>query len=812
MSEKKAVIMEKIKNMNKSYYFLVLIVLIFVVILCVNSCSNKKENPKTTNKVKITLTGDSVVEVAKNGTYSELGVVVKDSKGNDLSDEVIINDNNLDTSVPGEYTITYSIKVDDKTEKITRKVVVLPTTIEDDFYLSLEGKSLITLEVGNTYVEPGFIAYDKTDKDITSKVEVTNGVNTNKAGLYQISYVIKNSKGISITKYRLVKVIEYKTTLIVGGGNPHYVVKGTSFSDPGYYAFDTKDGNITNKVTKSGSVNTNTLGNYVIRYSVTNSRGKVENATREVIVIENTNTIGNLTFSLKGSESITLNYGDKYVEPGYTATDSKDGNITSKVKVTGSVNTNESGMYVLNYSVTNSTGITKSLIRIITVKDSEVSIPEDPDDMPIETLRIDAVPSTTGYVKDAVIVTVTGYGSNFSYLLLPDGTKINNKTTTFRAIENNTYTFNAVDKSGNQVSKTLTIKNIDKTVPIGSCVLDAYGTVTVIARDNDSGIKGMIYSNGKITSELMNETKYAFGSYIKTATVKIQDKAGNEKTISCNFDDKLEVHMLKVGRDEAIIIRSLDKTILIDGGSSTYGTTVKNYLNKLGVDTIDAMIGTHLHYNHIQAQATIANNFIVKKAYYDSNINNCKSKNVCVLDGYKGIKVTINALKNKNIPTEVLDVGETILIDSIQIKNYAPITKATYSNAGYPENVNSMNFIVTFGNTKFFFTGDHFSCTDIKKKFGAAEFKDIDVFNTPHHGEEGLSGCSSLIKTMNPYIVLTSNTRTQYPTSGNKSYFKNSKVKFYSTGTHGNVVVTSDGENLKVATKVNPSDYNRNVD
>ena len=58
--------------------------------------------------------------------------------------------------------------------------------------------------------------------------------------------------------------------------------------------------------------------------------------------------------TLNGKNIITLYQGQTYQEPGYKATDEKDGNITKKVKITGQVNTNKIGTYELIYTVTNS--------------------------------------------------------------------------------------------------------------------------------------------------------------------------------------------------------------------------------------------------------------------------------------------------------------------------------------------------------------------------------------------------------------------------------------------------------------------------
>lgn len=60
------------------------------------------------------------------------------------------------------------------------------------------------------------------------------------------------------------------------------------------------------------------------------------------------------SITLYGKNIITLYQGQNYKEPGYKATDPKDGDITKNVKIKGNVSTNKTGTYELIYSVTNS--------------------------------------------------------------------------------------------------------------------------------------------------------------------------------------------------------------------------------------------------------------------------------------------------------------------------------------------------------------------------------------------------------------------------------------------------------------------------
>lgn len=77
----------------------------------------------------------------------------------------------------------------------------------------------------------------------------------------------------------------------------------------------------------------------------------------------------NPVIALTGSSLITLTVGDTWTEPGYSASDTEDGNITSSVTVTGSVNTAVAGNYYLQYNVVDSRGeAALQKIRTVVVK------------------------------------------------------------------------------------------------------------------------------------------------------------------------------------------------------------------------------------------------------------------------------------------------------------------------------------------------------------------------------------------------------------------------------------------------------------
>ena len=74
------------------------------------------------------------------------------------------------------------------------------------------------------------------------------------------------------------------------------------------------------------------------------------------------------TITITGDAAITLNLGDSYTDAGATADDDKDGDLTSQITTTGTVNVNEVGVYEIVYTVEDEAGNSTSETRTVTVK------------------------------------------------------------------------------------------------------------------------------------------------------------------------------------------------------------------------------------------------------------------------------------------------------------------------------------------------------------------------------------------------------------------------------------------------------------
>ena len=153
------------------------------------------------------------------------------------------------------------------------------------------------------------------------------------------------------------------------------------------------------------------------------------------------------TIVLSGQTNMTISLGSVYVEPGYTATDDTDGDITDMVTITGTVDTNTLGTYTISYTVSDSSGNTATQTRTVTV------LPNTQPPAHVTGLRASSTSdSVTLTWDDPNDTSITGYKifwrlSTYQsqYMVLVNNTGSSDTSYTVQDLEPNTaYAFRVV--------------------------------------------------------------------------------------------------------------------------------------------------------------------------------------------------------------------------------------------------------------------------------------------------------------------------------------------------------------------------------
>jgi formylglycine-generating enzyme required for sulfatase activity len=139
---------------------------------------------------------------------------------------------------------------------------------------------------------------------------------------------------------------------------------GQAWAEPGAAGHDARDGNLTASITVTGTVDMNTTGTYVLTYSVADAAGNEANATRTVTVVDTTHPV----LTLLGDANMSQAKDSAWVDPGATASDSLDGNLTSSITITGTVDVNTTGVYTLTYSISDGASNEANATRTVNVR------------------------------------------------------------------------------------------------------------------------------------------------------------------------------------------------------------------------------------------------------------------------------------------------------------------------------------------------------------------------------------------------------------------------------------------------------------
>ena len=193
-----------------------------------------------------------------------------------------------------------------------------------------------------------------------------------------------------------------KPTITLTGPDPLNLLLDVIFQEPGFSASDLEDGDITADMLVTGTVDTSTIGAYVLHYNVTDSDGNAaEEKTRTVNVseppsqcadgvdnegdgamdfggenpdsgcssLEDDDENSQPVIEMIGLSLVSTTLGETYTDAGATANDEEDGDGLPVTDVTSDVDTNTPGTYHVHYNFTDSDGAAAAeVIRTVEVK------------------------------------------------------------------------------------------------------------------------------------------------------------------------------------------------------------------------------------------------------------------------------------------------------------------------------------------------------------------------------------------------------------------------------------------------------------
>ncbi len=303
----------------------------------------------------LVIIGDEIDYIAVGDTYSDAGAVASDAEDGDLTAAISV-DGVVDANTPGVYRLRYDVEDSEGRRSVTerRAIIVLDDNEQSGPVLVPYINAALGVPVGGTYLEPGYFAWEPIDGLITGTVVVAGSVDTSSPQVAYLHYSVQTARG-EAEFYRPIPVLDDRPQVYLRTpARSETVSIGTSYYyPPSASAYDLEDGDLTSEVVQSGTVQTSVVGTYLITYDVTDSDGLTGSMVYSVEVVSDGEAP---VLTLLGDAEIVIGEGELFEEPGATAIDDVDGDISGQIVVSGRVDTSIPATYVLRYDVRDAAG------------------------------------------------------------------------------------------------------------------------------------------------------------------------------------------------------------------------------------------------------------------------------------------------------------------------------------------------------------------------------------------------------------------------------------------------------------------------
>jgi len=252
-----------------------------------------------------------------------------------------------------------------------------------------------------------------------------------------------------------------------------------------------------------------------------------------------------------------------------------------------------------------------------------------------------------------------------------------------------------------------------------------------------------------------------------------------------NDSSSVTVHYIDVGQGDSIFIDTPNKDVLIDGGPTSAGSTVLDYLGNLSITHIHLMIATHPHTDHIGGLVPVLNS---STTVDEILINN---------QTYASVTYTnfMNLAQSHTIT--VAQRGQTfILTETANLTVFNPVQPLEFPSVN-DANDNSVVVKLQVGNTSFLFTGDAEADAE-QSMLDAGLDLQSDILKVGHHGSRTATTQPFLDSVAPSYAIISAGEDNPYGHPHEETIQKllAKEVTIYGTFNSGTIVALTDGTSI----------------
>jgi len=242
----------------------------------------------------------------------------------------------------------------------------------------------------------------------------------------------------------------------------------------------------------------------------------------------------------------------------------------------------------------------------------------------------------------------------------------------------------------------------------------------------------------------------------------------------------LKVHFIQSGYGDSILIQLPNqKNLLIDAGEKQFAQKIKKYLHRQGISKIDVAVISHPHKNHFGSFEELLKFFEI-----DLFITNQDK------EGEGGYRELIQRTTQKKIPIYSLSKTD-------KFPNICPDTNVILLNSSTPSltgNNGSLVLLLNYKNTSFLFSGDIEPSQQSQISFDGIPLNEKQCIQIPHHG--GPMTDDFVRRFQDPIYVISTGKNPWGSPKG--SDLKKLKGMLLRTDKHGDIVLESDGQEIKI--------------
>lgn len=245
-------------------------------------------------------------------------------------------------------------------------------------------------------------------------------------------------------------------------------------------------------------------------------------------------------------------------------------------------------------------------------------------------------------------------------------------------------------------------------------------------------------------------------------------------------EDMLYVRFFSAGKADAILLYTDESAVLIDAGLDGYASQILGELDRLGIDSLDAMILTHFDKDHIGSADEVLENIPVSHVWVSDSPKDS--------DEYEDL---MDALEQTGIHAEMVfgDEQETFELDGIAYTIDGPDKEVYEDN---PSNNSSLIVRVQYGDTSFLFMGD--AQNDRIREYLEDDASSYDVLKVPYHGNYQKQ-LKNLIASVQPEIAVITCSSAEGGEEKTMDLLAENGVRTFRTD-KGSVLIASDGKNI----------------